>query len=137
MNQVKVGSSKWLGVGLGPVKTYDDASYADAEGFMYDPYGHCWWSRASNATRNTPQYSHFKVSECEIDMILDFGGRSWSICMVGHNDDTRTKRFTNLNLPDKALVPHFNMYYDNTELRIAKIPPSLFGVEQKGIFGSV
>lgn len=136
MNQINVGSPKWIGVGLGPVKTYCDSSYNDDEGIMYNPHNDNTWKRASNATKNSPQYSHFNVNEYELDMLLDFEGKAWSLCMVGRNDENHTKKFTNLNLPGKGLVPHFNMYHQNLTVRIAKIPPSMFGVEKKGIFGS-
>lgn len=83
---------------------------------------------------NSLQYGHFGVNEYEIDMLLDCEGKSWSLCMVGHNDEKLTKKFTNLTLPQSGVVPHFDMYYKNNAVRIAKIPPSSFGVEKERVF---
>ena len=122
---------------MSPVKTYDDRSYSDDEIVLYDPHSNSrYGQRTSKATQNSPQYSHFNVNEYEMDMLLDLARKAWSLCMVGRNDENHTKKFTNLDLPGKGLVPHFNIAHRNHTVRIAKIPPSMFGVEKKGIFES-
>lgn len=125
-------------IGLGPVKEYQDKLYRDENIIGYQPNGNYTRGLALAATGNSPNCTHFSnANEYELDMLLDFEMKSWSICMVGHNDENRTKKFTNLSLSDEGLVPLFNLYQLDTALRLAKIPPALFGVKQEGIFGAV
>ena len=87
-------------IGLSPVKRYqEDSNNAKNDNTIlgYDPSGNKSYGLATKAIVNSSEYSHFNVNDYEVDMLLDFGQRSWSLCMVGLNDEICTKRFTNLN----------------------------------------
>ena len=75
----------------------------------------------------------FQVTECEVDMLLDVDveiGCLW----VGHNDEKRRIKFWNIPQQSNGWVPHFNICQQDIELRIARIPPSLFGKPKQNIF---
>ena len=96
-------------------------------GFSANSY---WGSASHNKPNDTP----FTAKESEVDMLLNVDERKLDLCIVGHNDDKHHVKFWSLPIGQNGWVPHFNVYYNNTILRIATISPSLFGKQKKNVF---
>ena len=81
----------------------------------------------SYSCTNGTKTKHFQSKELyEIDIYLDLQKNELKICLVG--ELTKDKELKSWGLP-KGLgwVPHFNLYYKNTEIRIARIPMEWYG----------
>ena len=87
------------------------------------------------ASHNRPNWNvrPFQVTECEVDMLFDVDGKKLDLCVVGHDDEQRRVKFWNIP-QQNGWVPHFNIHRLDIELRIARIPPSLFGKPKQNIF---
>jgi len=60
-----------------------------------------------------------------IDMKMDFIRNELSFCTVNGHDT-----YTITGIPSNSFVPHFNLYNQNTEIRVWKINPDSFGLDQ-------
>lgn len=118
--------------GVSPRKSFADSSWNDKSVFGAATSNGCYYNR--DGLLNNPTVSQFNVAECEVDMLVDIEGKTWSLCVVGQNDDNHTLKYTNCNFSSDGIVPHFNPHVVNLELRIAKIPPEEFGIKREGLF---
>ena len=94
--------------------------------------GSDWYPQGAQSNRKNVDLTPFR-RDCEIDMLLNMDEKTLRWCVVGKNEEKHIIKFTNIPLQSNGYVPHFNVYYTNLEMRLAQIPPSLFG-KAKDIF---
>ena len=75
---------------------------------------------------------HFVSStEFEIDIYLDLEANQLKICLVGElSEDKEVKiwGFEHETKSESGWVPHFNIYWSDTKLRLARIPIEWYGL---------
>eukprot|EP01084_Bolivina_argentea_P141969 249450_1 len=138
--QVTHPTQHWLFWGISSKKLYAQKSYYKentVQGVAVNK-GSLEWYLHNNAIHNniTKEYQQlFLKKHCQVDMLLDVDKGTLNLCVVGHSEGKKQIKICGLsNPPNNAWVPHFNLYSSNTQLRIAKIPVSLFGKHKKNIF---
>ena len=116
--------------GVSAKKIFEGFSYNDSTVRGVAPANGCWYGNS----HNNPTTKHFHVKKCEVDMLLNVDEGKLDLCVVGQNDENHTVKFWDLPIGQHGWLPHFNIYQDQIQIRIAQIPPSLFGKVKKDIF---
>merc|ERR1712087_388852 len=104
--------------GVSGNKHFEDASYNDATVIGATTEGGHW----SNGNKKEVARSHFKVTECEVDMFVDIEQRIWKLCRVGRTDIESDVLVIDKCVFNEGIVPYFNIHADRLTIRIAKIP---------------
>ena len=143
--------------GISPKKQFgSDNTYLDESGTLYTNssfcaklilfavvgfathYGSSPGMFLNGASYNSGQFKfdNFHIKEGEVDMLLDVDKKTLDICVVGKKKEQNWMKIYNIK-QQNGWIPHFNIHENNIELRIAKIPPSLFGEYKKDIFAQI
>ena len=98
-------------------------------------YNRCWWPSGKATNKGVPQ--HLYQKNLEVDISLDLEDGILKIGIVGQIDDEHEYRFRGIGKTNKfgGWVPHLNVWVsghydycsDKCELRIAEIPPEMYG----------
>ena len=92
-----------------------------------------------HSNNNQINTNHFRVDKCEIDMLLNCDKGTLNLYVVDENNDkiNESKEAKLWNIPIKKYkngwIPHFNVASTNAQLRIAKIPYSMYAKPYKNV----
>lgn len=74
---------------------------------------------------------HFQSqTEYQVDIYLDLEIEELKICLVDDEREFELKGIPN-SIDNTGWVPHFNLYYPDTKIRVAKIPIEWYRIPKK------
>eukprot|EP01084_Bolivina_argentea_P211045 359063_1 len=126
----------WLMLAVAECKNYKDNSYTE-DGVYGCSSANQYYSGENVKWVKYPHCNHIdtkhlsKHKQCKADIRLDLDKGELNICLVGNcTDETELKLWKIEKNTTVGYSPHFNLFGNNIQIRIAKIPNEWYSTPQ-------